>query len=430
MAITRSDIEETRATAVRSNRKITLRDVDGSGSRDLPVRGLTLIVGPTGDGRWVYAYRKRGKDNKGKRHPQKWVRIGGVEETPIDTARKEVRLLKEMVASGRDPLAEKEVAEREEAARRAEEALMNLSLVDAIERYLAQKTCRPSSLASERMQLILSARDIGIEDARINSITKRHVMDLIDQHRSKPATARQRYGALNRLYKWLLARDMVTSNPCAHIDRLPAPPPPRTWKPSALELQALWQAADAIGGTRGRFLKAMILLPLRLSEMAGLEPCEVSCGQVTLSGKRTKNGDDFSLPIPRAYLCLFDPDTDARVFQLARRGSFNARKGFSGQVRKVSGVERFHFHSLRKLFVSELAEHDIGDPDLADSLLNHRQSETRYGVRAAYLQARRRRRKTEVMEAWANLVAYAVEHGSWPRESETLPENVVWFDHG
>jgi integrase len=341
-----------------------------------------------------------------------------------------VRALKERVAGGGDPIEEDRAKREAEVRARQAEAARNMPLSEAIERYLAEKATSLAHLANERIHLRRALQEIDIIDPRIDDVTKHHVRNLVERHRDRPATARQRFGALNRLYKWLVARDLVTRNPCSTIDGLPAPPRPRTWKPDARELQALWRSAEAIGGARGRYLKAMILVPLRLNEMAHLSPDEIVGGEIVLHGRRTKNGDDFSIPIPGAHRALFDPDNGARVFQLAKSGPFNSRKSLVAGIRRTSGVGRFHFHALRKLFLSELAEHDVGDPDLADALLNHRQSETRSGVRAAYMQARRRRKKVEVMETWARLVDHAVRHGRWPREIDEPSHNVVELSHG
>ena len=68
--------------------------------------------------------------------------------------------------------------------------------------------------------------------------------------------------------------------------------------------------------------------------------------------------------------------------------------------------------------MTELAEHQKGDSDLADSLLNHRQAETRSGVKGAYQQAKLTEPRKRLMREWGRLVAHAVEHGEWPREKE------------
>ncbi|WP_165354845.1 integrase family protein [Tropicimonas sp. IMCC6043] len=423
-AITRKDIDTAIAKARQSGKRVNLRDVDGSGRRDMPETGLVLIAGPTGTSRWTYAYRQRGTTADGKRHPQKWVNIGRPELMPVDEARAEVRRLKAVVAEGRNPLAEQEDAERQAAI----EASRALSLSEAARRYLENRSTelRPSSLSSERMQVnraVAELQSVAGPPLALGEVTKAMVANVVDQHRTKPATARHRHGAIHRLFAFAVERDLVEVNPAMGV-KTPKPPAPRTWKPSASEVEALWHAAEEIGGTRGRFLKALMLVPLRLSEMAELSPSEVSGEAIELPGMRTKNGDAFRIPLPIDHRDIFVSDNEERVFQLARTGPFSARKAVVAQIRKTSGVSVFHFHALRKLFVSELAEHGVGDVDLVDGLLNHRQAASRGGVIAAYQQSGRWAQKCEVMSAWERLVAYAVEHGRWPRETKT-PNNVV-----
>ena len=68
--------------------------------------------------------------------------------------------------------------------------------------------------------------------------------------------------------------------------------------------------------------------------------------------------------------------------------------------------------------MTELAEHNIGNADTVDACLNHRQSATRSGVRAAYNHATLTTQKVAIMSAWGELVAHAVENGAWPREAK------------
>ena len=94
------------------------------------------------------------------------------------------------------------------------------------------------------------------------------------------------------------------------------------------------------------------------------------------------------------------------------------------RVEKTSGVAHFKWHDLRRTFMTELAEHSIGNADTVDACLNHRQSATRSGVRAAYNHATLTTQKVAIMSAWGELVANAVENGAWPREAKALG-NVV-----
>src|SRR5262249_8968942 len=86
------------------------------------------------------------------------------------------------------------------------------------------------------------------------------------------------------------------------------------------------------------------------------------------------------------------------------------------RVAAVSGIKDFQWHDLRRTFMTELAEHDIGNVDVVDACLNHRQSATRSGVRAAYNHATLTTQKAAIMNALGELIAPAIEYGTWPRE--------------
>ena len=89
---------------------------------------------------------------------------------------------------------------------------------------------------------------------------------------------------------------------------------------------------------------------------------------------------------------------------------------FTKLARKRSGVADFQFHDVRRLLMSEGAEHGIASLEALDAALNHKTSETRSGVRGAYMHASLMSAKTAAMTRWGEIVAHVVEHGRWPRE--------------
>ena len=94
------------------------------------------------------------------------------------------------------------------------------------------------------------------------------------------------------------------------------------------------------------------------------------------------------------------------------------------RIEAATAIEDFKWHDLRRTFMTELAEHNIGNADTADACSNHRQSATRSGVRAAYNHASLTTQKASVMNAWGELIAHAVANGTWPRETNPT-HNVV-----
>ncbi len=221
----------------------------------------------------------------------------------------------------------------------------------------------------------------------------------------------------------LVNRDVIDANPCDRVAKRkrPKPPAPRCRVYTAAEVRALLQA-DGLVPVRRRFLTAAIHLPLRLGELAELRWRDVDPERLRLclDHKATKNGDPFMMPVPEpVFAQVFDSSgrgaPDSRVFQLAPKGgSFKGRTKFAKQIREASGIGDFNFHDLRRTFTTCLSELGVGNPAVADALLNHRQSETRSGVIASYNHSSLWPQKVEVMKTWAKILEEVGRTGRWP----------------
>ena len=139
-------------------------------------------------------------------------------------------------------------------------------------------------------------------DLKPAELKQARVAALVDLHvkAGRPATARHRLGALNRLYKWLMSVDAVASNPTASVAQ-PAPPRERSNVLSAADIKALWDGAARLPAARAAYLKLAILLPLRRQELADLKVSDIVFeGQnveLRLDGSKTKNSKTFVMPL-------------------------------------------------------------------------------------------------------------------------------------
>ena len=112
------------------------------------------------------------------------------------------------------------------------------------------------------------------------------------------------------------------------------------------------------------------------------------------------------------------------MFPAPRSGKpVNTFSDIKRAIDEASRIPDFVWHDFRRSFVTALAEAGVPET-VADAILNHRQSATRSGVRAAYNHAALTTQKVAIMSAWGELVAHAVEYGAWPREGKA-PGNVV-----
>src|SRR5262249_31729243 len=187
-------------------------------------------------------------------------------------------------------------------------------------------------------------------------------------------------------------------------------PTPRKRVYTAAEIKALWGAGETLGAIRGDFLRFLILSPLRRQEASGLRVSDFDAarGVVSIAGALTKNGDDFSLPLSTSAREIVTRRSESKrgltLFQLQANGkAMTSWKRYVEAVRKASGVADFALHDLRRTFMSVMAEHEAASIDVLDALLNHRQSATVVGVRAAYLHARLVPQKMAAMARWSEI---------------------------
>jgi integrase len=350
--------------------------------------------------------------------------------TPAE-ARLEAEKVKASVREGRDPAIEQRAAKEAERLAR----VRAISCADAAEAYIRRRGSGTTHLRNDNCQLRLALAEMMVERTACQAITADHLRGLLELHEGRRATARARLGAVQRFFDDCHERAIVAVNVARQLPRrlLPKHAPPKTRVYSAAEVKELRAAATSLGGVRGDFLQFLLLSPLRRQEAAEIKVGHyvTSSGSIVLPGSLTKNGDEFTLPLSPAAREIVErrahglARTD-RLFPLQSNGKLmTSWMRYGEAIRKVSGVADFNFHDLRRTFMTVMAEHDKAPIDVLDALLNHRQSATLSGVRAAYLHARLLRQKTEAMALWGKIVAHAVAHGEWPMDTERMAENFV-----
>lgn len=365
--------------------------------------------------------------------PQRTMALGDLTTLTPAEARTAAEAAKAAVRNGKDPAAERKAAiEAERLAR-----LRQVTVAAAADQY-KDASLSGGTLHHEReaRHLTFAVAEMGVSQMVLTDLRPVDIRRLLDKHSGKLGVQRHRFGALSRCLDWHVGRETLSVNPCNLIVRKDRPkrPRPRQRVYSAMEMRTLWQKADTLTDIDRDYLRLMLLLPLRRNECAELRPANLDRGRsaLVLHGKVTKNGDDFTLPLPTAALEIIERRIAAlgvrskdRLFQFNETGgAMNAWGHLVDRVVTASGIDDFKWHDLRRTFMTELAEGGIGNADTLDACLNHRQSATRSGVREAYNHAPLTAQKEDVMRAWGELVAHAVERGEWPRETKRLG-NVV-----
>ena len=390
---------------------------------DSDCRGLRLVLHPSGGNSWTYSYRPHGVDAAGRRLPQRTLRLGDLATlTPVE-ARAKADKAKADVRNGRDP-AEDGRAQAEQARI---EKLQLVTVNEAFAQYVAGGIGgRELTQMHEESRVRLAIKEMGVGGSPMPEVSKADVLRLLDMHRTSTSLAYVRFHALDRFFNWFAERDEKFANPCQLIGKRFRPKRPAARKRvySAIEVQAIWTSADKFDQTRRDFLRFLVLAPLRRQEASNLTPANLDRGRkaIKLAQGTTKNDEPFILPLPPAAWEIVErrargSNAGARLFQMNSTGeAMGAWSQFTKRARKRSGVADFQFHDVRRLLMSEGAEHGIASLEALDAALNHKTSETRSGVRGAYMHASLMSAKTAAMTRWGEIVAHVVEHGRWPRE--------------
>jgi integrase len=367
--------------------------------------GLRLAINAR-SASWNYNYRKSGLDYNGKRHPQRTLRLGDPKIMTANEARLRVEEVKAEVRNGGDPAAT--------LARKADENRQYEFLQRPLGIWLDQYQQKILGDASkhkreEYMHAKNALNELGIQNAPPSQITGRVIREITSIHIDQPSTARHRFGALSRLLDYLVDEEVIGRNPAKDISRRyrPKTPAPRKTYYSVQQLQKLWFPENELREDYLRFLRFMIICPLRMTEASELRghnlyPHEQ---ELRLSSEATKNSEAFTLPIPLKAIELLkctNGDLSERCFQLSSKNGapMKAWSYFNKAVRRASGVTEFNLHDLRRTFTSLLSEHSPFSESLVDSLLNHKRSSTRTGVMRAYQHAKNLQQRREIMEWW------------------------------
>jgi len=364
--------------------------------------------------------------------PQRTLRLGDLATlTPVE-ARAKADEAKAAVRNGRDPV--EDVRAQAEQARL--EKLRLVTVNDAFAEYVAGGIGgREITQMHEESRVRLAIKEMGVGGAAMAQVSKADVLRLLDMHRTSASLAYVRFHALDRFFNWFAERDEKFANPCRLIGKKFRPKRPAARKRvyTAIEVRSIWTGADRFDHTRRDFLRFLVLAPLPRQEASNLTPANLDRGRkaVKLVQGTTKNDEPFILPLPTAAWEIVERrarglSSGARLFQMNNTGRpMGAWSQFTKRARNRIGVADFQFHDVRRLLMSEGAEHGIASLEALDAVLNHKTSETRSGVRSAYLHATMMSAKTAAMSRWGEIVAYAVEHGRWPREDSAASANLV-----
>jgi integrase len=263
----------------------------GTSRREIPdgqVRGLFLIVQPSGKMAWAVRYRHFGRPRK--------LTIGGYPEISLKDARAAAMRALSSIAEGRDPAAEKQTAKAAaRAARRQTSDTVEKVIEDFIRLY-----AKPNTRDWKEAARLLKQFAVAWEGRRLAEISKADIHRILDGivARGAPVGANRTFAQLRKMCRWAVSRGIIERSPCEGID------PPSTEKArdrvlSLDELRLVWSAADQLGFPFGPITKLLVLTGARRSEVGDMEWNELDLEQRTwtIPAARSKNRRQHTVPL-------------------------------------------------------------------------------------------------------------------------------------
>jgi integrase len=412
---------------IPANKKIALTDRSMKALKHAPERGIVwdammpgmaVRVGKTK--RSFYAVKRR----QGQAQPT-WVLLGHYPVMTLAQARAKARETLGALAEGLDPaaLAEAKRREEEEAERRRQASTFAAVAEDFAQRLVSgriPKARGKGPLRDPGATAAILRREwvppLGVKP--VTEITRVDIRNTIEGilarggDKPPPGTrrasgglyaARHAFGAVRRLFDWLVARDEIAQSPCERLKprELYGSPEART-RVLDDEVRRVWAAAEATAYPYGPLVQTLILTAQRRDEIAGARWSEVDLerGVLTIGPERMKNDAGHVVPLaPKVVEILrglprfsggfiFSGQTGDRPFS----GFSKAKKRLD---REIGEIKPFTLHDLRRTVRTRLAELGV-TPFVGELVIGH----TQKGVHAVYDLHRYEDEKREALLKW------------------------------
>ncbi|WP_192036161.1 site-specific integrase [Halomonas sp. YLGW01] len=381
------------------------------------VAGLLLRVDKSGARSWILRYStgetrlaQSGKPYKVRRDHG----LGGYPDTSLAQAREKARKVREMLAEGIDPLAERKAAKQ---ARLAAE-LRRLTFVQAAEAVIKVKQAEasnPKHAAQWRRSLeayaLPTLGNMSVADIELVHVKK--ALEPIWQ--SKPTTAARVRQRIESVMSWATAHGhRAGPNPATWKGNLDAVlPAPAKIKKKAHhrampidEMPAFWARLSERDDMPAKALAFTILTGSRSGEVLGArwEEIDMAGAVWAIPSERMKGRREHRVPLAQAAVELLRsvPQADEGLVFTRDGGRKLSDRAMTDLLAAMGEKEQATVHGMRSTLRDWMAERTATPQDVAEMILAHaigNQAEAAY--RRGDLLAKRAR----VMKQWATFLA-------------------------
>lgn len=383
--------------------------------RDTEERGLVLRVTPTGNKSWSMRYEA--PDGTMRRKTYQYPEIG------LARARELVRKLRGQVTEGRDVIAEERKAKNEAKAEAARETLSDVAtayfaacLVGTHRIGDRVRIKAPKTLAQEER---VWKADIEPKFGKriVATLAKKEIIQWVDALTGRaPSAGRAGFHLLRQMLNFAVTRDIIPMNPAPHV-AVKAIDPRTRWLTDD-ELRKIWallndieaRAEVEVSDEMALLLQMMLLEPLRVSEVAGMEWAEIEGDVWTIPAPRMKGKRQHVMPLTAPAMALLERarqiiGDDMLVFRSARSGRPLHAASIGAAFKRIVDhldMPRATPHDFRRTALTNICGDRIGIPRSTGKLLlahaDHDMTGKHYDMND-YLGEKRR-----TADAWANLL--------------------------
>lgn len=365
--------------------------------------GLVIEIMTTGTKIWRFRYSLNGKR-------QPLATIGDYRMISLRVARAKAQKYAELVAQGISPVV---TARRDRGAESKADVLR-----EAAELYLATEMAGKSEEYRRTTRRALD-KDISpaIGHMRIKAVTADDIVAICDRikNRGSPKMALHTRNVVKRLYEYLIARQLVASNPAEVVPaRSIATFDSRTRVLSGDEIGTMFRSIDASSIRRPLklALHLLVLTMVRKSDLIESTWAEFNLDKAmwTIPAERLRKDRDQRVPLSQQAVSMLRELDHARasrkfVFPSVRGDDRPIAKSTLNQAVKALGldVEHFVLHDFRRTAAAHLREITQA-PDALDQ--NTAAASGRIEQSASAADAARQR---WLMQQWADFVDAQIE---------------------
>jgi len=377
-------------------RALTVKSVESvapdGDRREIPdgyLRGLYLIVQPSGAKSWAVRYRHDGRPRK--------LTIGSYPVFDLKAAREAGSKALRAAAEGRDPAsAEKRTADSVEAV-----------VAQFIERHL-KRGYRPKPLKeAERLLRRYAVKPWG--SRKISEIKRADVRNVLEGivAGGAPIAANRVHSVVRKFFNWCLEHEFIETSPCAGLKPPAGKEGSRDRVLSDDELRRIWQAAEKLGPPYGAMVQLLVLMGQRRGEVAGMKWGEIDFEKRlwTLPRERVKNDRRHEVPLSSQAVTIIRAlprISDHFVFSLNAESPVNGFGKNKDRLDELSGVSDWVLHDLRRTVASGMARLGISLA-VIEKILNHVPGSFA-GIVGVYQRHEFTEEKRAALERWAEHV--------------------------